>query len=452
MLAINSYFPASTSIFNTLNQQNKKSIFIIKPSDHFLLKGLKYMGKGAEKGVLILAFSVMAVAFPLFASIEGVIRGAVCLSKKVCSLFNQKADASSLRTNEQAAPQPVALSSEKAMPTESMVSYLFSGGRFGDCLITYLHAKWLSYKYHLPLAYVPFEYSDQLLISDIEKEYDLTKFTACHAHGDEAAFTQLSEQSQEERERRKELHSIYYFPESPSERGPFYRGAYVAIDWKDLNFKAQIREIIKPKQDLNLIVPPKDRVSVAIHWRAGSGPDNATSQNYYPCKLPPEDYYIAQAIRVCQTYADQPLYFHLFTDARNPKALQEKVLRKIREAGFKQDIIFGDDHPNRTNPVLEDFFSMSNFDCLIRSESHYSIAAQLIGNHKLVIGPKHFHSEINYGVKKMDIVIDQLAIFENGAEREEETEIRFPYILQSSPIEKYLWHHVDVFGLPKIFP
>jgi hypothetical protein len=123
------------------------------------------------------------------------------------------------------------------------------------------------------------------------------------------------------------------------------------------------------------------------------------------------------------------------------------LIQKIREAGLSTDIIFGEDSQNSSNPTLRDFFSMAQFDCLIRSESHYSIAAQLIGNHKLVISPSRFHSEINHDETQADLVIDQLAIFENGVERREDAEIRFPFISSGSSLEKYLKHHRNVFGL-----
>ena len=40
--------------------------------------------------------------------------------------------------------------------------------------------------------------------------------------------------------------------------------------------------------------------------------------------------------------------------------------------------------------VLEDFFSMMDFDCLIRPGSHYSRFVQRLGNNKIVIYPESF--------------------------------------------------------------
>ena len=59
----------------------------------------------------------------------------------------------------------------------SAVTYDFSGGRFGDNLVSYCHAKWISYKYNIPLLYKPFDYSDQLMMDVLEIPYsdDLEK-------------------------------------------------------------------------------------------------------------------------------------------------------------------------------------------------------------------------------------------------------------------------------------
>ncbi|HEV7737800.1 MAG TPA: hypothetical protein VGO47_10580, partial [Chlamydiales bacterium] len=39
------------------------------------------------------------------------------------------------------------------------ITYEFSGGRFGDNLLAYFHAKWVSYKYNIPFFYKEFPYS-----------------------------------------------------------------------------------------------------------------------------------------------------------------------------------------------------------------------------------------------------------------------------------------------------
>ena len=50
------------------------------------------------------------------------------------------------------------------------VSYQFNGGRFGDQLVTYVHARWVAYKFNLPLLYKRFDYSDQLMVDSMHQQ------------------------------------------------------------------------------------------------------------------------------------------------------------------------------------------------------------------------------------------------------------------------------------------
>ena len=52
------------------------------------------------------------------------------------------------------------------------VTYTFSGGRFGDNLISYLHAKWVAYRAGVPLLYKPFGYSGMLVMDEEEERFE----------------------------------------------------------------------------------------------------------------------------------------------------------------------------------------------------------------------------------------------------------------------------------------
>src|SRR5688572_24493836 len=53
-----------------------------------------------------------------------------------------------------------------------VISQGLDGSRVGDQLISYMHAKWISYKTGFPLFYKPFPYSDQLVLHYKEKRLD----------------------------------------------------------------------------------------------------------------------------------------------------------------------------------------------------------------------------------------------------------------------------------------
>ena len=51
----------------------------------------------------------------------------------------------------------------------SAVTYTFSGGRFGDNLLSYSRAKYVASLYGIPLLYIPFPYSDYLMMHNLER-------------------------------------------------------------------------------------------------------------------------------------------------------------------------------------------------------------------------------------------------------------------------------------------
>ncbi|MFA5306719.1 MAG: hypothetical protein WC365_04680, partial [Candidatus Babeliales bacterium] len=91
-------------------------------------------------------------------------------------LFPHKSSAHHTRSNLQefTLPSTFDCASYKAREQQhlatgiSAVTYGLSGGRFGDNLLCYVHAKWISYKYHIPLLYFPFEYSSHLVFDEAE--------------------------------------------------------------------------------------------------------------------------------------------------------------------------------------------------------------------------------------------------------------------------------------------
>ena len=113
------------------------------------------------------------------------------------------------------------------------VTYEFSGGRFGDNLLAYLHAKWVAHREGIPLLYKPFPYSSELALDEREVPFK---------EGDRAL-------------------TVPYFPETQWEvrhtrdkDGKAW--SYFAVDWSDCEFRQMAAELIAPKQPLSLIRPP----------------------------------------------------------------------------------------------------------------------------------------------------------------------------------------------------
>ena len=163
--------------------------------------------------------------------------------------------------------------------------------------------------------------------------------------------------------------------------------------------------MLQPVVSLPTITLPQDKVTVAVHVRKGGGFDqplssvqyytkNMVSRKFYadkefPRKFPPEQYYVDQIKRISKLFNDAPLFVYIFTDDRSPLRLVDRIKKAVN----KNNITFScRNHDNVHNAhVVEDFYNIARFDCLIRSGSNFALAAQILtGNHKVVIYPKHW--------------------------------------------------------------
>jgi hypothetical protein len=265
------------------------------------------------------------------------------------------------------------------------VTYEVSSGRFGDNLLCYIHAKWIAYTYGIPLLYKPFVYSDQLRLdtSEIhytpEKEKCYTKVEWIKGRG-----TPLSVDSSS-----STLYVVPYFPDSAWEQQhciSFAGGKwdYFCVDWEDQAFIQELNRCITPKQELECVELPSDRITVAAHVRRGGNHDTSSTFQGFPLKFLPDEFFI-EAIRNLYTYFKEPLYVHLFTDDNNPLEL----LEYYRSALFEYDIQWGcrEMGNSDTSYVIEDFFAMKQFDCLIHSESNYSYLVSKLGTYLTSLYP-----------------------------------------------------------------
>lgn len=287
----------------------------------------------------------------------------------------------------------------------SAVTYEFSGGRMGDNLIAYLHAKWISYKYDIPLLYRPFPYSDQFRFDDIELRYQ-ERF----AQGIQHHFYLGRNQTVIQNRSLIGLYIVPYFPESTAERIYFRDGQgnhfpYFKVDWKDPGFRKIALEMLTPKIPVQVCDCPKDKTTIAVHVRTGGGFDDSSFAFKQPLKCPPMSFYLEQLQSICQIFPTEELYFHIFTDDAHP----EKIAQCFDEFIGEDRISFSyrkEDNWHDQN-VLEDLFSMMQFDCLIRPESNYSILASLLKDYQVLLHPGNFtYFEGIPSINRTEIVIN----------------------------------------------
>lgn len=284
----------------------------------------------------------------------------------------------------------------------SAVTYDFSGGRLGDCLLSYCHAKWISYCYDIPLLYKPFTYSDQLWMHHLEIHYspELEKQFAHVVVVNKD--TQIDPQS-------GDLYVIPFFPESIFNRNDIEFPYLFTVEWQLPTFKSILQQMISPIGEVKMPEIPSNCLSVAVHVRKGTGwdipnyritPEQLTAS--HPLRFAPDSFFIAQLKKIAVLFGDAKIFVYLFTDHNNPCELAEKYKQEV-----DCDRMIFDCRTTVNNEfvnVLDDFFALLKFDCLIRADSNFSYIASKLGNYTLVISPWHgivtdgttFIDEINF--------------------------------------------------------
>ncbi len=271
------------------------------------------------------------------------------------------------------------------------VTYEQSPGRFGDNLISYIHAKWISYKYDIPLLYNPFVYSDSLVLHVCDRQYtysELSAFSNIVTLGKNKGVAQSDSPYT--------LYLVPYFPESKFERenGVSFSGGtwdYFEVDWDDEEFIHELRRVISPIQSVCKMSLPSNCISVAVHIRRGGNHDTPETLPGFPLKFLPEEFYIEQLRRLYLLLGKKPLYVHIFTDDNRPEKIKKHFQKQLDDL----DIQFScRSHGNSdTAHVIEDFFALSQFDCLIHSESNFSFIMSKINDYMVSIYPDSFHRE-----------------------------------------------------------
>ena len=310
--------------------------------------------------------------------------------------------------------QPLQILSHNSEKQSAITYSLHNGsGRFGDKLITYIKAKWLSYKYDIPLYYVPLKhpsfpipYSDKLMISKLENVYTekiKMKFNKVVSFACKSPNRIIERGSDKDLDFEKNAGYLYlgYFM-------PNFYHKKLTLDLEDKTFIQELKRTIKPISAIQPPEIPENRISVALHVRKGGGYDKilqnqediadifktSTNKELYsysdysfPYKFPPDQYYIDQVKKLYELLERKPLHIHIFTDDKTP----EKIVNTYKEHLKGLDITFSyrrdDNHYN--NNIIEDFFSITYYDCLIRGESNFSLVAGIIGDFFIEIYPEH---------------------------------------------------------------
>ena len=257
----------------------------------------------------------------------------------------------------------------------SAITWEANGGRFGDNLMSYARAKWLSYLYKIPLLYVPFDYSDQLIMHEEETVYmpeSAKSFSEINYLPLKMAFTINPHNN-----------TLYINQWSTT----------VEVNWHNKAFIDDLKKNISPRHPIKKMPIPKGCISVAVHVRKGGSFDNQKERDRCPLRFVSDEFFIDQIARIADMFPNQRLYIYIFTDDQNPKDLKKKFKKALKNPLLTFD--YQRAKNNHYSNVLEDFFAMMNFHCIIRPKSHFSLFAQRLGNSKIAIYPQSIHRTSN---------------------------------------------------------
>ena len=277
-----------------------------------------------------------------------------------------------------------------ADPSTSRVTYRLSGGRFGDNLLAYMHAKWVSYRYGIPLVYHDFSYAKELMLEEYEKktESSFLKQKIFKRGNDIDTFIGSLES--------QTLYVIPYFPESSYELSVDPSFSYFKVDWEDGAFRAILKKMVAPRKEIRQQTFPSGRISVALHIRRGPGFDGGydsliSTKPSFPLKFPSLYFYIDAIKRLSIVFKSAPIYVHIFTDDIDPLSLLNHFKTEFRD----YDILWScrETGNHWSTNVLEDFFTLTEFDCAVHGESNFALCAGKIADYQIEIMPETFHWE-----------------------------------------------------------
>jgi hypothetical protein len=294
--------------------------------------------------------------------------------------------------------------------SERAVTYQLSHGRFGDSIQGYLHAKWISYRYQIPLLYKPFLHSREFALHEFETPWSEEKeksFDHVITYSKEEDLTSSVEGSV--------LYVIPFFSEILEDRLYHPYWIYFPVDWKDPGFVSLLRASFSSLIGYPVIESPQDFLRVALHVRRGGGADPPDAHLLFPLRFLPDSYYLESLRKISALFPHRPIYAHIFTDELEPSKIVEKYQRELSDLPITFGCRIEGNRP--TAHILEDFLAMMKFDCLIRTKSNYSLIPAVVGDYQVVITPEHYticvYNENN--TFTVENYIDQIDIKTNGS-------------------------------------
>jgi len=283
--------------------------------------------------------------------------------------------------------------------------------RFGDLTLKYCKAKWLALENNLELLFVPYIYSNQLAMHQLETHYNPQKAKAFETRKDAKHENDI-----DNKQSTLFNASLFAYLPSVSNNSLSHSSRPGDTNINDIceetltnhQFGRELKKMLQPIVKLPHLNLPDNMITVAIHVRKGGGydkpifskqlykrtknmPAQPSHRNFrfidtiHPFKFPPNQFYIDQLKLLSSLLDDAPMYVFIFTDDQSPRQLIEIFKKECNKPNITFDCReYGNFHNKN---IVEDLWAMAQFDCLIRGWSHFPGIAQIIGDHKIIIYP-----------------------------------------------------------------
>lgn len=285
-----------------------------------------------------------------------------------------------------------------AISYSAYITHDLSGGRFGDNLLSYIHGKWVAYTYGIDNFLLnSFPYAEDLVLYSAEKNL--------RNHSSIRAVTIKSLAELPMLKTKNVCIHVPYFSEEPTEYRINPHWIKCNVNWSDQAFVSMIRAMISPVDKSLLHVElPSHCTTVALHMRRGGGYDTLLQfheidgEEVVDCtkvgsllKFPPFSFYAEQLKRLSELLDNKKMYVFIFTDDPNPHELAQRLQDRLKEY---KNISYGYRSAGNfhNKNVVEDFFAMTCFDCIIRPQSNYSFIAAKLKDYKIEIYPSDYET------------------------------------------------------------
>lgn len=253
--------------------------------------------------------------------------------------------------------------------------------RIGDIFTFISKAVWVAHKYNVPYVHRECAYTDSTHL------YRCESFDK-HCHKQVVYLTENKEFDPNS----NVVYEVAYHYDDNS-----WGQQYQNDEWQhfkemkkafinDAYFMQKLRSLLEPKS-FHKPQFPHNVISVAVHIRTGGDfKFDEFNRTVFTLRFMPIHYYAWALKEVCNEYPDQWLYVHLFTDDSYPEKLAEQLYTEL--ADYPLIISYRTTGNRHDANVLEDLWTMSYYNCLIRPWSQYSFYSELFGNHSLIIFPE----------------------------------------------------------------